>query len=56
MVEVEFDSEQASREFLPPDFAQFEVTADAAYQDQNLARFGLPDDLVDRQTAFPSSY
>ncbi len=40
--EVEFDNEQASKEFLPPDFAQREVTDNQEYKNVNLARFGMP--------------
>ncbi|RMG42872.1 MAG: adenylate cyclase [Candidatus Dadabacteria bacterium] len=40
--EVEFKSEQASREFVPPDWFGKEVTHDERYKNRNLARFGLP--------------
>lgn len=41
-LEVEFKSEDASREFLPPDFAEDEVTTDEEFKNGHLARFGLP--------------
>lgn len=41
-LEVEFNSEEASQEFLPPDFTEQEVTTDQDYKNANLARFGLP--------------
>ncbi|GGF68040.1 CYTH domain-containing protein [Alteromonas lipolytica] len=46
LVEVEFDSEVHSRQFLPPDFAELEVTHRREYQNVNLARMGLPDSLA----------
>lgn len=46
LVEVEFDSEMNSRQFLPPDFAEFEVTHRREYQNVHLAKFGLPDTLA----------
>lgn len=46
MVEVEFDSAMNSRQFLPPDFAEFEVTHQREYQHIHLAKFGLPDSLA----------
>lgn len=42
VVEVEFDSEDASRDFLPPDFVNEEVTTNPSYKNLNLARNGLP--------------
>lgn len=41
-VEVEFENEQQSREFLPPDFADREVTTNQEYKNASLARFGMP--------------
>ncbi|BDX07354.1 CYTH domain-containing protein [Planctobacterium marinum] len=41
-LEVEFNSEEASQEFLPPDFTGQEVTTDQDYKNANLACFGLP--------------
>ena len=46
LVEVEFDSEMHSRQFLPPDFAEFEVTHRREYQLAHLAKCGLPDSLA----------
>lgn len=46
LVEVEFDSEVHSRQFLPPDFAEMEVTHRREYQNVHLARMGLPDALA----------
>ena len=43
LVEVTFDSEVNSRQFLPPDFAELEVTHQREYQNIHLARMGLPD-------------
>lgn len=43
LVEVTFDSEVNSRQFLPPDFAELEVTHRREYQHVHLARMGLPD-------------
>lgn len=42
LVEVEFTDEVTSRQFVPPDFAECEVTAMEAYQNVNLARHGVP--------------
>jgi len=41
-LEVEFASEQDSRDFLPPDFAGEEVTTDQDFKNGSLARHGLP--------------
>ena len=46
LVEVEFDSEISSRQFLPPDFADVEVTHRKEFQNVALARFGLPDRII----------
>jgi CYTH domain-containing protein len=46
LVEVEFDSEISSRQFLPPDFADVEVTHRREFQNVALARYGLPDRIV----------
>ena len=46
VVEVEFDSEMSSRQFLPPDFAETEVTHKKEFQNVALARFGLPDMII----------
>lgn len=51
LVEVEFDSEASSRQFLPPDFAELEVTQVEAYQNASLARYGLPDSPVSVEQA-----
>ncbi|MCP4864523.1 MAG: hypothetical protein GY897_11260 [Alteromonas sp.] len=45
-MEVTFDSEVNSRQFLPPDFAELEVTHQREYQNIHLARMGLPDALA----------
>ena len=45
-MEVEFDSEMSSRQFLPPDFAETEVTHKKEFQNVALARFGLPDMII----------
>lgn len=41
-LEVEFASEEESRDFLPPDFVAHEVTTEQEYKNASLARFGLP--------------
>jgi adenylate cyclase len=41
-VEVEFTSEQASREFSPPAWFGREVTGDVSYSNQQMARQGAP--------------
>ena len=46
LVEVAFDNEVHSRQFLPPDFAELEVTHRREYQNVHLARTGLPDALA----------
>ena len=46
LVEVEFDSEISSRQFLPPDFADLEVTHRKEFQNVALARYGLPDMVI----------
>lgn len=43
IVEVEFTSEEESRDFLPPDFVNDEVTTNSDFKNLNLARNGLPD-------------
>ena len=43
VVKVKFDSEISSRQFLPPDFAEIEVTHKKEFQSVALAQFGLPD-------------
>ncbi|MDC8830091.1 hypothetical protein [Alteromonas gilva] len=40
---VEFDSEVDCRRFLAPDFTDFEVTHRREYQNEQLARLGMPD-------------
>lgn len=42
LAEVEFANEEESRHFLPPDFAEVEVTSEPAYRNVNLARHGMP--------------
>lgn len=42
IAEVEFENEEASRNFVPPDWFGREVTDDARYQNSNLAIHGLP--------------
>lgn len=54
LVEVEFDSEISSRQFLPPDFADIEVTHRKEFQNIALARFGLPDRII--PPSFNESY
>lgn len=44
--EVEFKSEDASQEFLPPDFVSDEVTTEQDFKNANLARYGLPNKFV----------
>lgn len=41
-LEVEFKSEEQSREFLPPDFVAEEVTTDQDFKNASLASHGLP--------------
>ena len=43
LLEVEFPSLQASREFSVPAFVEREVTDDRAYKNSSLATAGLPD-------------
>jgi len=54
LVEVEFDSEISSRQFLPPDFAEIEVTHNKEFQNVALAKFGLPDMVMSSGHATPS--
>jgi adenylate cyclase len=42
LVEVEFASESASREFSPPDWFGTEVTDDKRYTNKHLAAYGRP--------------
>lgn len=44
-VEVEFDSEEAAREFIPPDWFGKEVTNDSRHANKNLALNGIPADF-----------
>lgn len=46
LLEVEFENEVHSRQFLPPQFAELEVTHRREYQNVQLARMGLPDALA----------
>ena len=43
MLEVQFDNESSCRQFLPPDFADIEVSHYREYTSMSLAKFGLPD-------------
>lgn len=43
VAEIEFESEQASAAFEPPDWLEHEVTGDERYANQQLAVDGLPD-------------
>ena len=43
LVTARFADEVACRQFLPPDFAQTEVTHEKEFSTEVLARFGLPD-------------
>jgi CYTH domain-containing protein/CHAD domain-containing protein len=49
VVEVEFGSEQASREFEPPSWFGGEVTGDARYANQNLALASRPPGIGERK-------
>jgi adenylate cyclase len=40
--EMEFASEQASNDFVPPEWMSQEVTSDKRYKNQNLASHGIP--------------
>ena len=42
LVEVEFDTEEDSRAFLPPDFAERDVTHDQTFKNAQLALNGIP--------------
>jgi adenylate cyclase len=42
LVEVEFSSIDASRQFTPPDWFGVEVTEDQRYKNKQLAVFGIP--------------
>jgi adenylate cyclase len=42
VAEVEFDSEEAAEAFTPPDWLGPDVTEDARYKNQRLARSGAP--------------
>jgi CYTH domain-containing protein len=42
-VEVEFDSEEASGDFSPPEWFGNDVTGDVTYSNQQMARKGLPE-------------
>lgn len=42
LVEVEFASEDSSRQFRPPDWFGLEVTEDKRYKNKHLAVFGIP--------------
>lgn len=43
LAEVEFESVEASRAFVPPDWFGAEVTDDERYRNAALARYGIPD-------------
>lgn len=43
-VEMEFDSEEASKQFAPPDWFGQDVTEDPSYKNQSLATKGMPQD------------
>ncbi|MFO7813908.1 MAG: hypothetical protein R6V21_13145 [Pelovirga sp.] len=45
LLEVEFATVAASRDFVPPDFASHEVTEDQAFSNAMLATAGLPADI-----------
>ena len=40
--EVEFDTEEASKDFIPPPWFGEEITEDVRYANNNLARYGKP--------------
>lgn len=42
LVEVEFSSVDASRQFTPPDWFGVEVTEDSRYKNKQLAIYGIP--------------
>lgn len=42
-LEVEFKSEEQSKQFLAPDFVAEEVTTEQDFKNANLARYGLPE-------------
>jgi adenylate cyclase len=44
MAEVEFDSEEASKAFRPPEWLGDEVTGDGRYANESLASRGAPED------------
>jgi CYTH domain-containing protein len=46
LLEVEFTSEAASRNFTPPPYVALEVTEDPAFKNASLAIDGLPDSFV----------
>lgn len=43
LVEVEFSSVDASRQFTPPDWFGLEVTEDSRYKNKQLAIYGVPE-------------
>lgn len=47
VAEVEFDDEEASRNFDPPPWFVREVTDDRRYSNRSLASDGMPDDAAD---------
>jgi CYTH domain-containing protein len=47
MAEVEFDSEEASKAFRPPDWLGDEVTGDGRYANESLAIRGAPEDRTE---------
>jgi adenylate cyclase len=47
MAEVEFDSEEASKAFHPPDWLGDEVTGDGRYANESLAIRGAPEDRAE---------
>lgn len=49
ILEVEFDSLKASRDFEMPSFAAFEVTEDESYKNARLAVSGLPESYLRHQ-------
>jgi CYTH domain-containing protein len=48
-VEVEFDSPEASEQFIPPDWFGEEVTEDSRYKNQNLVLYGSPRETLSNQ-------
>ena len=46
VAEVEFDSEDASAAFTPPDWFGREITEDSAFKNRNLAMHGAPRETV----------